>query len=94
MSNEQQADLQIAVHHLELVHQIAAEILRRGQTPHEQVALAQLSWALCEARAELEVNSGARVTELLGSAEECAAAWQRRAEDLRSQRNQLLAGEA
>lgn len=94
MSEQQTAEQQTAVDHLELVHQIADEILRRGQTPHEQVALAQLNWALCEARAELQGNSGARVTELLSSAEECAAAWQRRAEDLRSQRNQLLAGEA
>jgi hypothetical protein len=94
MSDEQQADLQTAVHHLELVHQIAAEILRRGQTPHEQVALAQLTRALCEARADLEGESGARLTELLADAEACAAAWQLRAEHLRSKRNQLLAGEA
>ena len=42
MSDEQQEELQAAVHHLELVHQIADEILRRGQTPHEQDLISYL----------------------------------------------------
>lgn len=86
-------ELQVAVHHLDLVHQIAAEILRRGSTSHEEVALAQLARALCEARADLEGETGARVSELLQTTEAIAHAWQRRVEYLRDKRNQILAGE-
>ena len=86
--------LQIAADSLGLALQIAEAVLTTGTT-HEEVALAQLTRAHLEAKAELEgEETGARIKELLDSAELTAQAWQRRAERLRSKYNRLLAGEA
>ena len=85
--------LQIAADSLGLALQIAEAILTAGTT-HEEVALAQLTRAHLEAKAELEgEETGARIKELLDLAELTAQAWQRRAEHLRSKYNRLLAGE-
>jgi hypothetical protein len=83
--------LSIAVHNLDLIHRIAKEIL--GSTTHEEIALAQLARALAEARADLDGETGSRVSELLLTSEAIANAWQRRVEYLRHKRNQILAGE-
>ncbi len=85
--------LQVAADSLGLALQIAEAILTAGTT-YEEVALAQLTRAHLEAKIELEgEETGARLKELLDSAELTAQAWQRRAEHLRSKYNRLLAGE-
>ena len=85
--------LQVAADSLGLALQIAKAILTAGTT-HEEVALAQLTRAYSEAKADLEgEETGARLKELLDSAELTEQAWQRRAEHLRSKYNRLLAGE-
>ncbi|MBI05360.1 MAG: hypothetical protein CMM54_00095 [Rhodospirillaceae bacterium] len=87
------SELQVAAESLGLVLQIAEAILTAGTT-HEEVALAQLTRAHLEAKLELEgEETGARLKELLDSAELTEQAWQRRAEHLRSKYNRLLAGE-
>jgi len=87
------ADLQVAVHNLELIHQIAAEILRRGNTPHEEVALAQLARALEEARADQRGGLDSSLPQLIQTSEAITHAWQKRTTYLRNKLHQILAGE-